>query len=145
MTYPETFAGFQAPSADQCLKFEKRSWKPRPFSDYDVDFEVEYCGVCGTDLHSLSGVWRPYPFPLAVGHEVVGKVVRVGPKVTLAKVGQRVGVGAQAHACLDCRQCNGDNESYCKDMLFTYGAPYLDTGYVMQGEFSSHLRVHEHW
>lgn len=53
------------------------------------------------------------PMPLCVGHEVIGKAVRVGDKVTTVKVGDRVGVGAQILACLECKICKSDNENYC--------------------------------
>ncbi|KAI6778879.1 alcohol dehydrogenase-like protein [Emericellopsis cladophorae] len=145
MSYPEQFSGFQAPSAENWLDFKKGSWKPRPFGDYDVDIEIECCGVCASDKHTISGDWGDCPYPLAVGHEVVGKVLQVGPKVTLAKVGQRVGVGAQVYSCLECRLCKNDNETYCKHQIDAYGAPYLDTGYTTQGGYSSHTRIHEYW
>lgn len=51
--------------------------------------------------------------PLCVGHEIIGKVLRVGPKVKSIKVGDRVGVGAQVQACMKCPQCKSDNENYC--------------------------------
>jgi alcohol dehydrogenase (NADP+) len=77
--------------------------------------------------------------------EIVGTALRVGPKVTLIKPGQRVGVGAQSFSCLDCRQCANDNETYCRQQLDTYGAVWPDTGIVSQGGYSSHVRTHEHW
>jgi len=75
----------------------------------------------------------------------VGKAIRVGPKVTLVKEGQRVGVGAQSYSCLNCRQCKNDNETYCQQQLDTYGAVWPDSLIVSQGGYSSHVRTHEHW
>lgn len=77
--------------------------------------------------------------------EIVGTALRVGPKVSLIKPGQRVGVGAQSYSCLDCRQCKNENETYCPDQLDTYGAKWPDTGIISQGGYSSHVRTHEHW
>lgn len=77
--------------------------------------------------------------------EIVGTALRVGPKVSLIKPGQRVGVGAQSFSCLNCRQCKNDNETYCADQLDTYGAKWPDTGIISQGGYSSHVRTHEHW
>ncbi|OCL14728.1 alcohol dehydrogenase GroES-like domain-containing protein [Glonium stellatum] len=145
MSYPEKFSGFQAPSAEKWLEFKKGSWEPRPFGDNDVDIKIECCGVCASDVHTVRGDWGEVPYPLAVGHEVVGKVLRVGPKVTLAKVGQRVGVGAQVYSCLDCRHCKNNNETYCLDQVNAYGAPYPGTDYTTQGGYSSHARIHEYW
>jgi alcohol dehydrogenase (NADP+) len=69
----------------------------------------------------------------------------VGSKVTLIKEGQRVGVGAQSHACLECRQCKNDNETYCREQRDTYGSLWPDSGVYSQGGYSSHVRTHEHW
>lgn len=77
--------------------------------------------------------------------EIVGKALRVGPKVTNVKAGQRVGVGAQSYSCLECRQCKNDNETYCPKQMDTYGAVWPDTGIVTQGGYSSHVRTHQHW
>jgi alcohol dehydrogenase (NADP+) len=78
--------------------------------------------------------------------EIIGTAVRVGPKVTLIKEGSRVGVGAQAYSCGECRQCKNDNETYCGVLqIDTWGSKWPDTGIVSQGGYSSHVRVHEHW
>ncbi|CEJ82026.1 Putative NADP-dependent alcohol dehydrogenase 6 [[Torrubiella] hemipterigena] len=145
MSVPNNFEGFQAPNAENYLDFQKGSWEPRPFGDHDVDIKIECCGVCASDLHTISGEWGGCPYPLAVGHEVVGKVLRVGSKVTLAKEGDRVGVGAQVYSCLECRQCKNNNENYCQHQIDAYGAKYLDTGFTTQGGYSSHTRIHEYW
>ncbi|OTA96031.1 hypothetical protein M434DRAFT_376995 [Hypoxylon sp. CO27-5] len=145
MSYPGKFSGFQSPSAKHWLEFDRGSWAPRPFGDYDVDIKIECCGVCSSDMHTVRGDWGAYPYPLAVGHEVVGRVLRIGSKVTLAEVGQRVGVGAQVYSCLDCRQCNNNNETYCVDQVNAYGDPYPGTDYTTQGGFASHTRIHEYW
>ncbi|PNY26498.1 NADP-dependent alcohol dehydrogenase 6 [Tolypocladium capitatum] len=145
MSYPEKFTGFQSPSADKWLEFDKNSWDPRPFGDHDVDLKIECCGVCASDLHTICGDWGGCPYPLAVGHEIVGKVLKVGPKVTLAKVGQRVGVGAQMYSCGECRQCKNDNETYCSRKIHTYGEKYPGTASIGQGGYSSHARIHEYW
>jgi len=77
--------------------------------------------------------------------EIIGLVTRVGPKVTLHQIGDRVGVGASSWACLECRQCKKGNEQYCARQLDTYGAKWPDTGYVTKGGYSSHIRIHEHY
>lgn len=145
MAYPDKFTGFQVESAETWQDFHKNQFEPKPFGDYDVDIKIECCGVCASDLHTINGEWGAQSFPLAVGHEIVGTALRVGPKVTLIKPGQRVGVGAQSYSCLDCRQCKNENETYCTKQLDTYGAKWPDTGIVSQGGYSSHVRTHEHW
>lgn len=119
-------------------------FKPKTFEDNDVDIKIEVCGVCSSDMHTINGGWGECPLPICVGHEVIGKVVKTGPKVTLCKVGDRVGVGAQISACLECPQCKSDNENYCPHKVDTYGSPYKD-GILSQGGFSSHIRAHEYF
>ncbi|CAK7568574.1 MAG: hypothetical protein SEPTF4163_006569 [Sporothrix epigloea] len=145
MPYPEKFTGFQVESPQTWTEFHKNEFQPKPFGDFDVDIKIEACGVCGSDVHTINGGWGEQHFPLAVGHEIIGTAIRVGPKVTLIKEGQRVGVGAQSYSCLDCRQCNNDNETYCRKQLDTYGAKWPETGIISQGGYSSHVRTHEHW
>ncbi|KAK6079257.1 zinc-binding protein [Seiridium cupressi] len=160
----DQYTGFQVQSPDTWTEFHKNKFDVKPFGDYDVEIKIEACGVCSSDIHTVSGGWGDQLFPLAVGHgktshhlpvnsltaymchpEIVGKALRVGPKVTLIKAGQRVGVGAQSYSCLDCRQCKNDNETYCTKQRDTYGAKWPDTGIVTQGGYSSHVRTHEHW
>jgi len=145
MVYPDTFTGFQVEGPETWTEFHKNEFTPKPFGDYDVDVKIQACGICGSDIHTITGGWGEQHFPLCVGHEIVGEALRVGPKVTLIKPGQRVGVGAQSYSCLECRQCKNDNETYCQHQLDTYGAVWPDTGIVSQGGYASHIRTHEHW
>lgn len=88
-------------------------FKPKPFGEWDVDIKIENCGVCGSDVHTITGGWGEPNLPLCVGHEIIGKAIKIGDKVSTVKVGDRVGVGAQIWACLECRVCKSDNENYC--------------------------------
>lgn len=69
------------------------------------------CGVCGSDVHTITGGWGECPLPICVGHEVIGKVVKIGKSVTTLKVGDRVGVGAQVQADLTCVNCEANQEN----------------------------------
>ena len=76
--------------------FKLISFEPKAFESFDVDVKIEYCGVCSSDVHTLSGGWGDISvLPLISGHEIVGSVAKVGKDVTEFKVGDRVGVGAQ--------------------------------------------------
>ncbi|CAG8983504.1 hypothetical protein HYALB_00004305, partial [Hymenoscyphus albidus] len=145
MVYPDSWKGFQIEDPAKWTDFKLNELKPKPFGDFDVDIKILACGVCASDLHTVSGGWGEQKFPLCVGHEIVGTAVRIGPKVTLIKEGSRVGVGAQSYSCLECRQCKADNETYCKHQLDTYGAVWPETGIVSQGGYSEYVRTHEHW
>ena len=68
--------------------------------------------VCGSDVHTITGGWGDLPTsPICVGHEIIGTVLRVGPKVKDIKVGDRVGVGAQIQSCMQCQNCKSNNEN----------------------------------
>ncbi|KAF4336067.1 C6 finger domain protein [Fusarium beomiforme] len=142
--YPETFDGFAIPSASEWDSPKRITFKPKAFGEYDIDVKIVACGVCGSDVHTTTGGWGNKTWPLVPGHEIIGYAVRVGAKVTSVKVGDRVGVGAQISACLDCPTCKDGNETYCKEQMDTYGSVYPD-GTVAHGGYSSHIRAHEHF
>jgi len=116
----------------------------KKFEDYDIDVAIDACGVCGSDVHTITGGWGDAPTPLIVGHEIIGRAVKVGSKVKSIKVGDRVGVGAQVAADLTCNNCKLQQENYCPESVDTYGAKYPD-GTVSQGGFASHIRAHEYF
>jgi uncharacterized zinc-type alcohol dehydrogenase-like protein len=90
-------------------------------TDYQVKFEMLYCGICHTDTHIGNNDWGGTKYPCVPGHELLGKVTEVGAKVTKFKVGDHVGVGCLVDACKDCFCCNEGNEQYCmKGMTGTY-------------------------
>ncbi|KAK2773621.1 hypothetical protein FQN52_004521, partial [Onygenales sp. PD_12] len=68
MSFPDQAEGFQIDSADKCTEFTKRHFPLKPFGDHDVDIKVEACGVCGSDIHTITGGWGEQHFPLCVGH-----------------------------------------------------------------------------
>jgi alcohol dehydrogenase (NADP+) len=117
MGYPDTFTGFCVDSPKTWNKFHKDQLTPKPFGPNDVDVQIEACGVCGSDVHTVTGGWGEYKGPLCVGHEVVGKAVKVGDDVKGIKAGDRVGVGAQVWSCLKCPQCKSANENYCPHLV----------------------------
>lgn len=139
------FTGFAATGPKDFTGIKRIEYMPRPFSENDVDIKIDVCGVCGSDCLTLSGDWGDYKTPLVVGHEIVGHIVRLGTNLkTGLKIGDRVGVGAQSFACLDCIVCKNHQENYCPNQVDTYNGYYKD-GSQSQGGFSSHVRVHEHF
>ena len=96
------------------------TFKPKTFQPDDVEIAITHCGVCGSDVHTLKQGWGESQLPLIVGHEIVGKAVRVGDNVRDIKVGDRVGVGAQIASCLQCKQCKDGYENYCPKQIDTY-------------------------
>ncbi|KAI1103710.1 NADPH-dependent medium chain alcohol dehydrogenase [Jackrogersella minutella] len=149
MPYPDEFEGFMINELGKYKEFKRQTFKPKVFGENDIDIKIECCGVCGSDIHTVTGGWGDAPTPLCVGHEVVGKAVKVGSKVADVKVGDRVGVGAQVWSCLRCAQCKGDNENYCPKLVDTYGAPYPKEAdpdeTISQGGYASHIRAHSYF
>ncbi|KXN81015.1 NADP-dependent alcohol dehydrogenase 6 [Leucoagaricus sp. SymC.cos] len=119
--------------------FEVINFDPKPPGDHDVDIKIEYCGV-----HTITGGWGETMLPVIPGHEITGHVVRVGPKVTEFKVGDRAGVGPIVCSCLACDKCRCGNEQHCDNAVDTYNAKYPD-GTQSQGGFSTAIRAHEHF
>jgi alcohol dehydrogenase (NADP+) len=88
-----------------------QSYEPKSFEVADVDIKISHCGICGSDIHTLRSGWGASDYPCVVGHEIVGTIVRAGPKVENdLKIGDRVGVGAQSQSCLrlDCEECSNE-------------------------------------
>ena len=144
MGYPDTFTGFCVDSPKTWNKFYKAELTPKPFGDHDIDVEIDACGVCGSDVHSVTGGWGDFKGPLCVGHEIVGRAIRVGPHVKNISKGDRVGVGAQVYSCLECNLCKDKNENYCPNWVDTYNAQYPD-GSWSHGGFASHIRAHDYF
>src|SRR3954469_15654217 len=87
----------------------------------DVSMEILYCGVCHSDLHQARNEWHNTVYPCVPGHEIVGRVTRVGDKVTKFKVGDTTAVGCMVASCRTCPNCQAGNEQYClKFPTFTY-------------------------
>ncbi len=87
-------------------------YEPKPLGAQDVDVKITHCGVCHSDLHLADGDWGGN-FPMVVGHEVVGIIRAVGDAVDPSRAGQRVGIGWQRGACLDCEYCLHGEENLC--------------------------------
>ncbi|KAF2104195.1 zinc-binding alcohol dehydrogenase [Rhizodiscina lignyota] len=119
-----------------------QEYEPKPFTDHDVDIRITHCGMCGADLHTLRNGWGFTPYPCVVGHEIVGRAVRVGKNVDHVKVGDRVGVGAQADSCLkpDCEACADGQESYCPNTISTFGSNWPD-GSKSYGGYANYSRT----
>ncbi len=105
--------GYAAQSAKAALapyRFVRRDT-----SANDVVIEILYCGVCHSDLHHVRNDWNNTTYPVVPGHEIVGRVVSVGPDVTRFKPGDHVAVGCMVDSCQQCAACKQGLEQYCKE------------------------------
>ena len=81
---------------------------------HDVLIEIVYCGVCHSDIHQARDEWAAGIFPMVPGHEIVGRVAKVGNKVTRFKIGDLAGVGCFIDSCRECPECKAGLEQYCQ-------------------------------
>jgi uncharacterized zinc-type alcohol dehydrogenase-like protein len=114
----------------------------------DVEFDILYCGVCHSDLHTARNEWAAWPtvYPCVPGHEIVGKVTRVGSKVTRFKPGDLAAVGCMVDSCGVCGSCKEGLEQYCDNgaTVFTYNsADPHKTAPVTYGGYSQQIVVNE--
>ncbi len=110
----------------------------------DVEIEILYCGVCHSDIHQARSEWPGTVYPCVPGHEIVGRVTKVGPKVTKFKVGDTSAVGCMVDSCRSCSHCQAGLEQYCVNYAtFTYNSPDKHLGGHTFGGYSSHIVVDE--
>ena len=119
MIKTQGFAALTAKDALAPFSFERREPGPQ-----DVQIDIEYCGVCHSDLHTARDEWHMTQFPCVPGHEIVGRVVAVGSEVTGFKVGDLAGVGCMVGSCKHCASCDEGLEQYCENgFVGTYNGP----------------------
>lgn len=106
-----TVKAFGAANKDADL--EEMNIERRDVQADDVEIEIEYCGVCHSDLHTARNDWGGSKYPAVPGHEIIGKITRIGENVTKFKVGDLAGVGCMVDSCGTCDSCQKDLEQYC--------------------------------
>ncbi len=94
-------------------KLERFEYEVGSLKPDEIEINVEYCGICHSDLHMLKNEWGITHYPLVPGHEIVGKVSAIGDMVKHLKVGQYVGLGWNARSCLMCDQCLSGHHNRC--------------------------------
>ena len=139
MIQAKAFAA-QTPTSDlQPWNFQRRE-----VGEHDVQFDIQFCGVCHSDLHQIKNDWFPGIFPMVPGHEIVGKVIKVGSHVKKYKVGDTVGVGCLVDSCRHCDECKQGLEQYCTNgSSQTYNGLEQDHKTPTYGGYSNTIVVHE--
>ena len=112
----------------------------------DIEIEIMYCGVCHSDLHTARNDWGGTVYPAIPGHEIIGKVTKVGNEVTKVKVGDIAGVGCLVDSCGTCESCKHDLEQYCLNgWTGTYNGKDKHLGTQTFGGYSQKIVVDEHF
>ena len=118
--------------------FERREVGP-----HDVQIEISFCGVCHSDLHQIKNEWFPGIFPMVPGHEIVGKISKIGSEVKRFKENDLAGIGCLVDSCRTCENCKGGLEQYCLNTnTGTYNSMGKD-GLPTYGGYSNNIVVHE--
>lgn len=134
--------GYAAHSSESALvpfHFERRDLRPN-----DVAIEIRYCGLCHSDLHQVRNDWGFSQYPMVPGHEIVGKVIAVGPEVKKYHVGDQVAIGCMVDSCQECDQCQHGEEQFCREgNTQTYNSPDRLSGEMTYGGYSKHIVARE--
>lgn len=110
----------------------------------DVDIDVLFCGICHSDIHQARDEWGGATYPMVPGHEIVGRVRRVGASVTRVRAGDLVGVGCMVDSCRACTACKEATEQFCDaGCAWTYNATEMDRVTPTHGGYSKRVVVRE--
>ncbi|HYY56148.1 MAG TPA: NAD(P)-dependent alcohol dehydrogenase [Pyrinomonadaceae bacterium] len=131
-------------TAGPTAKLEPFSFERREPGAHDVLIEILYCGVCHSDIHQARNEWGNSTYPMVPGHEIVGRVKRVGPRVTRFEESDLAGVGCFVDSCRVCGNCKDGEEQYCENHLVaTYNGTERDESTPTYGGYSSQIVVDE--
>ncbi len=130
----------QTPESDLALwNFERRELGP-----HDIQIDIDYCGVCHSDLHQIRNDWFEGIFPMVPGHEIVGRVVKTGAHAKKFKVGELAAIGCQVDSCRECDNCKEGLENYCLNgNSQTYNGLEQDKKTPTYGGYSNTIVVSE--
>ena len=115
-------------------------------TEHNVQIDILFCGICHSDLHSVRNDWSefmPTVYPIVPGHEIVGRVTKVGSAVTKYKVGDRGAVGCLVDSDRTCPQCKAGLENFCPNQRLAFNAPDKYLGGVSYGGYSDSIVVDE--
>src|ERR1044071_9928301 len=117
-------------------------------TERDVQIEILFCGICHSDLHSVRNEWSEFMatnYPIVPGHEIVGRVTKVGSAVTKYKAGDLVAVGCMVDSDGTCAHCKAGLEQFCPNMILTFNSPDKQLGVFTYGGYSESIVVDEHF
>jgi len=115
-------------------------------TEHDVQIEILFCGICHSDLHQVRNEWKsvmPTVYPCVPGHEIVGRVTRVGSSIKKFKPGDLAAVGCLVDSDRTCRECQAGLEQFCPNLTLTYNSPDKHLGRVTYGGYSDSIVVDE--
>ena len=114
----------------------------------DIQIKILFCGICHSDLHTIRNEWSammPTVYPCVPGHEIVGRVTKVGSEVTKFKPGDIAAVGCLVDSDGNCQECQAGLEQFCPNQILTYNSPDVHLGGITYGGYSDSIVVKEHF
>ncbi|MBV9463849.1 MAG: NAD(P)-dependent alcohol dehydrogenase, partial [Verrucomicrobiae bacterium] len=142
---PSTSQARAYSAANAKAPLTRDSIERREPTERDVEIDILFCGVCHSDLHMVRNEWGGAVYPVVPGHEIVGRVVRVGSGVTRHEAGDLVAVGCMVDSDRTCPHCRNGFEQFCPGVILTYNSPDRHLGGVTYGGYSDKIVVDEHF
>src|SRR3954453_23530652 len=146
--HPSTYKAKAYSAASETASLASTTIPRRDPTDRDVQIEILFCGICHSDLHSVRNEWSEFMatnYPIVPGHEIVGRVTKIGSAVTKYKTGDLVAVGCMVDSDRTCHNCKRDLEQFCPNMTLTFNSPDKNLGGVTYGGYSDSIVVDEHF
>lgn len=126
--------------------FAPYEFKRHAVGDNDILIDILYAGICHSDVHHVYGDWRKEIYPMVPGHEIAGRVARVGKNVTKFKIGDYAGVGCLVNSCGQCEFCKRGEEQYCAKRVLTYADKDIyHNNELTRGGYSNNIVVSENF
>jgi uncharacterized zinc-type alcohol dehydrogenase-like protein len=123
-------------------KIEPWEFDRRDVGANDISIDIEFAGICHSDIHQVKEEWGEAIFPMVPGHEIVGTVVTIGSDVTKFKIGDVAGVGCFVDSCGSCEYCLAGNDHWCLDnSAYTYNGTERDGVTPTYGGYSKNVVV----
>lgn len=134
-------AAYQAVASGAPL--EKGTIERRDLRPDDIRIEIEFAGICHSDIHTVREEWGPIDFPMVPGHEIIGRVTEVGSEVSKFAEGERAGVGCLVDSCRECEWCLKGEENNCPNAVGTYNGVDRFDGRPTDGGYATEIVVSE--
>jgi len=146
--HPSTYKAKAYSAASATSPLASTTIPRREPTERDVQIEILFCGICHSDLHSVRNEWSEFMatnYPIVPGHEIIGRVTKVGSAVTKYKPGDLVAVGCMVDSDRTCANCKAGLEQFCPNMILTFNSPDKHLGGVTYGGYSASIVVDEHF
>src|ERR1700704_469212 len=144
--HPTTYKAKAYSAASETSPLTSTRIARREPTERDVQIEILFCGICHSDLHSVRNEWSEFMatnYPIVPGHEIVGRVTKVGSAVTKFKAGDVAAVGCMVDSCGVCTECKDSLEQFCANLILTYNFPDKHLGGVTYGGYSDSVVVNQ--